>query len=192
VDLTKRQNEILQASIKLIAEGGIQHFTTKALALELGVSEPAIYRHYKNKQEILLTILSIFKEDTGRFKREIKREEASLKQIERMFVDKTEQFTVNPALTAVIFSEEIFQNDRQLAEMVLSIMNERHQAIHSVIEKVQTAGEIRRDISAHQLTLIIMGTLRLIISKWNLTGYGFDLKSETAEAWQSLKCMMVQ
>ena len=64
-DFTKRQNEIIQTSIKLISDKGIQNFTTKSLASLLGISEPAIYRHFSSKREILLSILQQIKEKSN-------------------------------------------------------------------------------------------------------------------------------
>ena len=50
---TKRQNEIIDAALKLTAEGGIQNLTVKHLADTIGVTEPALYRHFRNKAEIV-------------------------------------------------------------------------------------------------------------------------------------------
>ena len=59
---TERQIQIVKSSIELIASKGIQGFTIKNLAKVIGISEPAIYRHFENKIEILITILNNFKE----------------------------------------------------------------------------------------------------------------------------------
>ena len=60
--LTVRQQEIVEKSIRLISEKGIQGFTIKNLAKSVGISEPAIYRHFESKIEILITILNQFVE----------------------------------------------------------------------------------------------------------------------------------
>ncbi len=60
-ELSSRQLQIIDASIHLISEGGIQELTMKNLSRELGISEPAIYRHFESKQKILITMLESFK-----------------------------------------------------------------------------------------------------------------------------------
>ena len=45
---TERQQEIINKSIEIIATKGIQGLTIKNLSKEIGVSEPAIYRHFEN------------------------------------------------------------------------------------------------------------------------------------------------
>lgn len=185
---TNRQNEIIQASIKLISDKGIQKFTTKSLSLMLGVSEPAIYRHFSGKRDILLSLLLMIKEKSAN----IPQYNGSLEHIEKMFIIQTNQFIENPALAAIIFSEEIFQNDEEMSSLVNSMLNERHEIILNIIKKEQEKSIIRSDISAHQLTIIIMGTLRLIISKWKLNSYNFDLKSEIKESWLALSIILTK
>ena len=46
MELSKRQKEIIGAAISLIAQNGIEGLTTKALAAAVGISEPALYRHF--------------------------------------------------------------------------------------------------------------------------------------------------
>ena len=53
--LTERQQEILDKSIEIISRKGIQGLTIKNLSKEIGISEPAIYRHFESKTDILLT-----------------------------------------------------------------------------------------------------------------------------------------
>ena len=48
-----RQKEIAAAARKLIVKYGSENVTIKKMALEIGVSEAAIYRHFKSKRDIL-------------------------------------------------------------------------------------------------------------------------------------------
>ena len=57
---TERQQQIVEIAIKLIADKGIQNLTTKNLAKEIGISEPAIYRHFSSKLEILKAVITNF------------------------------------------------------------------------------------------------------------------------------------
>ncbi len=58
---SNRQLQIINAAIKLMGKGGIQQLTTKNLALEVGVTEPALYRHFSNKTDLILQVLEYLK-----------------------------------------------------------------------------------------------------------------------------------
>ena len=185
---TERQKQIINISIKLIAEKGIQQLTIKNISKSLGISEPAIYRHFESKLDILLAILSNFKANNkATVKRIYSVDRSAIEQIEMMFLKHFKRFTEKPALAAVLFSEEIFQNDKRLSAQVSTIMKLSQQAMSTLIEKGQGNNEIRKDIPEEQLSLIIMGALRLIVKKWKLSNFSFDLEQEGGKLWNSIR-----
>jgi AcrR family transcriptional regulator len=52
-----RRREIADAALKVIAEQGLARFTSKAIALEVGVSDAALFRHFATKEEIVLAVI---------------------------------------------------------------------------------------------------------------------------------------
>ncbi|KAA3610067.1 MAG: TetR/AcrR family transcriptional regulator [Calditrichaeota bacterium] len=186
---SERQEQIIKAAIELIAENGIQQLTIKNLSKKIGLAEGALYRHFDSKVDILLGILTMFKANRTSTLEKIKSSEKSdaLTKLESLFQQRFAQFTANPSITAVIFSEEIFQNDKRLSERVYSIMLESQAVIKEVIEDGQQANQLRVDISAKQLSLLITGALRLIVTQWRLSGFSFDLQNEGGKLWESIK-----
>jgi len=185
---TERQKNIIEASIKLISEKGIQQLTIKNISKKLGISEPAIYRHFESKLDILLAILANFKNNAQEIVQQNRSIESSaFDQIEMRFAAHLKQFVLSPAIAAVVFSEEIFQNDKKLAKEVAAIMQLNQEAVSMLVEKGQRKNEIRTDIPGEQISLIIMGSLRLLVTKWRLSDYSFNLEQEGAALWQSIK-----
>ena len=171
VQYTSRQKEIINAAIDLIADKGIQQMTIKNLAIKIGFAEGAIYRHFDSKIEILLGILTMFKDNKNNALSQIQssaEDDDALTKLQILFQERFTHFKANPAIAAVIFSEEIFQNDKRLSEEVFSIMQESQAIVRGVIENGQKTGQMRTDISAKQLSLLITGALRLIVTQWRL------------------------
>ncbi|MBT6686787.1 MAG: TetR/AcrR family transcriptional regulator [Bacteroidetes bacterium] len=54
---------MVEVALELIANKGIQGLTIKNLAKKIGITEPAIYRHFDSKIHILITILDLFKKN---------------------------------------------------------------------------------------------------------------------------------
>ena len=50
---TVRKKQIMAAARKLIMRSGSEHVTVRNMAKEVGISQAAIYRHFKSKTEIL-------------------------------------------------------------------------------------------------------------------------------------------
>lgn len=189
-EFTDRQKEIIDKSIEIIAERGIQQLTIKNISRSMNISEPAIYRHFASKMDILLAILANFKECGQLVSKDIMNSRSSaLEKIHSIFENHFKQFIAKPALAAVIFSEEIFQNDKELANQVNLIMQTNQDLLIQIINQGQKRGEIRKDVSGQHLVLIILGALRLLVTRWRLSHFTFDLAKEGADLWVSLEKM---
>ena len=133
---SKRQQQIIETAIKLIADKGIQGFTIKNLANAIGVTEPAIYRHFENKQNILIEILSLFKENKESFMKNVQADDVTpLDKLKALFELRFKYFAKNRAIASVIFSEELFRNDPILSEIVFDIMKENQKKIQPNMRK---------------------------------------------------------
>jgi len=186
--LTDRQLEIVHTSIKLISSKGIQGLTMKNLSKEIGISEPAIYRHYENKIEILVSILDYFSSTTKTiFFSEVEKDGTSLEKIERIFINHFKAFSETPSLVAVIFSEEIFRNEPMLSEKVKEIMERNSKIIQTILEEGKQTGEIDPDYNVQHLSILIMGSLRLLIKQWQMADFKFDLQAHGTNFFRTIK-----
>ena len=179
VNLTKRQNEIVEKSIELISKNGIQGLTIKNLSREIGISEPAIYRHFKNKSEILKTLLMLFKlQIENTFLKLYKSEVETKDKIEIFFNIHIEKFLKTPHIASVIFSEELFINDPQLDLIVNDIIKTSIKNMEVLIRMGMEKNEIRTELNSEDLSVIMLGSLRLLVKEWYISGFNTDLKEK--------------
>ncbi len=179
VNLTKRQNEIVEKSIELISKNGIQGLTIKNLSREIGISEPAIYRHFKNKSEILKTLLMLFKLQIDNTFMELYNSEVETKdKIEIFFNIHIEKFLKTPHIASVIFSEELFLNEPQFDLIVNDIIKSSIKNMEVLIRMGMEKNEIRSELNSEDLSVIMLGSLRLLVKEWYISGFNTDLKEK--------------
>jgi AcrR family transcriptional regulator len=183
--LTDRQNEIVDTALKLVADHGIQSLTMRNIAKGIGVTEPAIYRHFEGKSAILSSILDSFEEISECVLKSGELEEvSSLNSIEYFLIDRYRRFSENPKLAKVMFSEELFLDDAELSARMLRIMHSHKERMHKVITYGQKNREIRGDVDSLSLFRTIFGAMRLLVKQWCLSGFAFDLQKEGANLWR--------
>lgn len=188
---TERQIEIIECSIELIARKGIQGLTIKNISKEMGFSEPAIYRHFKSKTDIILAILFNFKEMAQFISSSMESFEGlAIEKVSFVFSKMMEMFTAQPSIVSVIFSEEIFKNEETLSQAIRDILNLHQQTIEQIIDKGQEEHNVRKDINKQNLALILMGSLRLLVKRWDLNNYNFNLNEEGKKLIDSLKLII--
>jgi len=103
-----------------------------------------------------------------------------------------EVFTKQPSYISVIFSEEIFKNDNILKNKIVEIHNIQQLNIEKIIIKGQKDKNLRDDIDQKSLALIFMGSLRLLVKRWELNNYNFDLKAEGLKLLQSFRTLTIK
>ncbi len=177
---TSRQTDIINAATELIGENGVQRLTTKSLAARIGFSEPALYRHFKDKNEILRSILLHFKGTMGEgLKRIIYNDKTGLEKLSDIVSYQFNFFVKFPAVIMVIFSETSFQNNKNLSRTVKSILDDKRKIVFDIIKSGQKDGSIRDDLEFEQITNIVMGSMRVTVLNWRLSEYNFDLLAES-------------
>ena len=177
--LTERQQQIIEESIKIIDEKGIQGLTIKNLSKAIGITEPGIYRHFESKTEILVSILNNFKEMAIMLSEMMETYEATaIEKISFMFSKMLELFSASPSMISVIFSEEIFKNEDILKNKIVEILNLHAKTLENIISKGQSEKNVRKDIDNKSLALIAMGSLRLLVKIWDMNNHNFNLNKE--------------
>ncbi|MCD4791064.1 MAG: TetR/AcrR family transcriptional regulator [Bacteroidales bacterium] len=190
---TERQKEIVEAALELITKKGIQGLTIKNLAKKIDITEPAIYRHFDNKIQILIAILELFKSNSEQiFSYELNNDDNVIDKIEHLFTMHFAAFSATPSLISVIFSEEIFRNETILIDKISEIINKNDKILTTIIINGQKNGELRTDIDAKYLSTVIMGSLRLFVKKWQFSAYSFNLPKEGKKLFDSLKLLIIK
>jgi AcrR family transcriptional regulator len=189
--LSARQKEIVAAAIGIIAREGVPALTTRSLAEALDVTEPALYRHFRNKTDILLAILATFRASQAALHAQVgEKPEPALRKVEAILGGVFRGFAAQPAMVSVVLAEGLFQNDRRLARAVLGIMDDRKDRLASLIAAGREAGEIRADADPEATALLVMGAMRLLATRWRLSGLAFDLEAEGRNLMKAVRRML--
>lgn len=176
-EFTDRQIEIMEAASNRISKFGIQNLTIKTLAEDIGLSEPALYRHFKSKNEILLSLLEYFKSEMKNRIHNItfKSNETEADKLRAIFKSQLQTFTNKPAIVSVIFAESIFHFDDNLSNKVSEIMEMMQEFVKRNIEEGQKNGTYNTLVGSSTLTTIITGGMRMTVLKWKLSNHKSNL-----------------
>ena len=177
--LSNRQSEIIHTAIRLIGDGGIQALTIKNISSEIGIAESALYRHFKSKTEVLNALLDFLGLIVISHYENVSNLKVSpLKKIEKMISGQLKIFAENPSYAIVILSDGLYKNEKSLYEKIFKIMESAKSSFINIIDEGKSTGEIREDVTSEQIAFVIMGSVRLTINQWSLSGFSFDLKKK--------------
>lgn len=184
---TKRQLDIIHSAISLLNSGGLAEVTMKNLAASLRVSEPAIYRHFASKADILAGILDHFSAESGAVLEGLGVNLGPLEAVESFFLGRCSFFAASPQFVTLMFASDVFGPDPALSGRIDRIIHSHGSSLAGFVARGQAEGVIRDDIPAHHATMMIMGLMRLTLARWKMSGMTFDLEAEGRELWNSAK-----
>nr|WP_299206445.1 TetR/AcrR family transcriptional regulator [uncultured Brumimicrobium sp.] len=172
MEFTARQIEIMEAATQRIDKHGIQNLTIKTLAADINLSEPALYRHFAGKNEILLGLLVYFKDEMEERISQLsfEKDEKAGDRLRKIFNSQLVTFEQKPAIVSVIFAESIFHFDNSLSNKVSEIIDSMHKVVHENIKTGQSKNQYSTLIKPGTMTTIITGGMRMAVMKWKLSG----------------------
>lgn len=146
--LTEKQKKIIAAAIESFAEKGYAATSTSEIAKKAGVAEGTIFRHYKTKKELLLSIVSpmmakliapfVIKD----FNKVLNQDYERFEDFVRAMIENRTKFLINNMQLFRILIQEIpFQPElkEQFKEHIAKKIFERFEKI---IEHYQATGQI--------------------------------------------------
>ncbi len=158
----------------------------KRIAATVGISEPALYRHFTSKSEILSAVVGEMETVSAQSLESARRTGRGSAEVLASFLEShSRRFAEHPALTAVLFSEDLFRNVPTLHSRVGAIVSNTQELLRSEIEKGRASGDFRRDLEPEAAALMLAGGFRLLVSLWNLRGHNFDLIARTRSYLES-------
>jgi TetR/AcrR family fatty acid metabolism transcriptional regulator len=110
--------------------------------------------------------------------------------LKQIFTSQLNTFVLKPAIVSVIFSEGIFQFNKELLEKVSEMMSLMQFNISSLISKGQDQGIYAQLLGKDALTTIIMGSMRMVVLKWKLSGNTSNLVADGTNILDGLLKML--
>jgi AcrR family transcriptional regulator len=175
---SERQKEIVAAVFNLISDQGIQELTIKKIAQAIGVSEPAIYRHFESKSDILSAVVDEIIARRDKTFAQVSGDSAAA-TLASFFSVQAMLFEDMLPLSIMLFPEDLFRNDASLLSRIMDMMKETLSRIHGVLQAGMDEGAFRPDLDCDAATLMLVGGFRLLVSSWRLEPEPGRLKEMT-------------
>jgi len=174
-DGRNRQKQIIDVSLDIIDKDGIRGLTLKKIGSSIGVSDAALLRHFRSKEEIVEAMAQkVFFENV--VDEDDPSEESVEGKLSSLFRRQFAVFDSFPQSTAVLFQEDIFREYPDVRRWFITRRNERHQRIAALVKKGQSLNEIDPAIEPGAFATALMGTMRMAVMDWRDSGYSYRLE----------------
>lgn len=181
----ERKEEIVRTSLALMAEVGPDRLTTGMIAAQIGLTQPAVFRHFPSKQDIYLGIVAwlrnqllevVWKDLDG----------LALAQL-RMLVERhLRLISANPAIPSLLFSREIMVLNPYVRDELRDLTVAYQQRIEELIKQGGKDGSLYGALEEQQFSFMLLTLLPGLSIHWILRDRSFDLVAEGLRLFDNL------
>lgn len=174
-----RQAQIKEAVLAIISNEGLSKLSTKNLAAKVGVSEGAIYRHFKSKKDILLSIVEdVYTNLVVNQKTIADSEMTPSIKLFTFFFQQIKYLIYNKGITILLFSEATQTNDSDLKEQLLKTLKAQKLLLKQIVKEGINQGIWNKDLSIDDFATLYMGipvilNIEMVLNKENFNHEDF-------------------
>ena len=172
---------------EILTESGLAGLTTKNLAAKMGFGESALYRHFKDKEEIIVTMLQYLAADMDkRLTACVAEIDEPVEKLKALFNDQFDYFGKHPHFLVAVFSEGLLEESKKINAAIMQLMATKRKHLLPIIKQGQLEGIIETSATAEDIMHIIMGSFRLHMLQWRMTDFSFDAKKKGNKLMESI------
>jgi len=181
-----RKQQIIEIAAKLIFKYGSEHLTVKRIATEIGISEAAIYRHFKSKKSILSFLLSYIEETLVA---DISRERNSgevvtLDTIERILRRHISAVGLRKGISFQVIAETVSLGDKSLNKQATKAISHYIAVLRELLSEGVKSTTIREDIDLDAAATLLYCMIESLVNTWALSNCEFMLVDKYISLWQ--------
>jgi len=181
-----RQQQIIKAAGTLIFKYGSEHLTVKRIAAEVGISEAAIYRHFKSKKSILSLLVTHIEETLLHdISMEISdNKPVTLDSIERIIRNHFSMISLRKGISFQVIAEIISLGDRKLNKQASVTIDKYISRLKELITIGVRDGAIRQDVDLEASATLLFTLIQGLVNIWALNESSFNLLDKYTSLWQ--------
>ncbi len=175
----ERKAEIVAAMLRLADEVGPDRLTTQSVANAVGLTQPAIFRHFATKKDLWRAVAAVIADRlTAAWDGALESSDDPAARIEALIAGQLAQIEAMPAIPSILFSRELQAENDDLRESVVALMTELVALLTRELASGQAAGVFDPDLPPADGALLLVSLVQGLGIRWTLGNRGFPLVGE--------------
>ena len=181
---SERQLQIIEATQNLITSKGMEFVTIDAIAEKVGLTEGAIYKHFRSKREILTLLIDSIEQNLMETLVNSKQVgDSSLDHLGRILVAHLNDVEDRRAVSFIIISDAIAFDGIFMSDRVSLMLNNYLDFIKNVVDEGIKDRSIRPDVDIGAAANTFLGMIQIVATLWSLDAYAESFKGLRTNMW---------
>lgn len=185
--MLKRKETIIISAMELLEEEGISGVTTKNIARRQGVSEPALYRQFQGKQEIMEAMMEELGSFDHRIQNTLLESELQGREAILFYINRYGELYENYSeLSTILLSMDVYFYEESTRNRMKDMLMARKEFLTELILRNRNSLSMKAEVTEKDMASMILGTMLAQILEWRLSQKEFSLAVRFQEVFQTL------
>ena len=172
---------ILKEAALLFSERGYERTSMREIAERTGVSKPAIYYHFANKQSLFEELINTSFEISKQRMEEIANSDRDpIQQLKDLAIARFQSTKENPEMMRFIYDLTAGNIHKTIDLDHKKVFSKHQQCLSQIINNGKQTRLLKQDLDDIDFTMIYIGTINMYIMSY-LKGYTKELSDQKAE-----------
>jgi AcrR family transcriptional regulator len=169
---TIRQQAIVDAARRIISTKGIENLTIRQIARDLRITDGALYRHFRSKNEIIsLLIDEVEKTLLATIEEAAQKTQDPAQKLENIFLSHISYAEQRRGVTFIIINETLSIKDKSLQRRMFAVLGRYLKTIEAVLMEGVKSGKMRKGLNLSAASLAFFGAVQATVTLWALSGF---------------------
>jgi AcrR family transcriptional regulator len=174
-----RKAQIVAEMLRLADEIGPDRLSTTDIARAIGLSQPAIFRHFPTKGDLWRAVAN---DIADRLQADWAAAEAGARgpqaRLRALIGAQLTAISGTPALPSILFSRELQVDNQGLRDVIRGLLSAFQGRLVAAIRDSQTTGKLRRDVSPEDVAILLTSLVQGVAIRWTLGARSGSLVQE--------------
>jgi AcrR family transcriptional regulator len=177
-----RRGQIVSATLALLADTPVDRITTRQVARELGISQPALFRHFRSRDEMLAAVVAHTREELARLAAAAlgRRQGAPLESLAAVMRGLVDFVGRNPGMPRLLFHDVGSSGDAPYRKPLAQLVAMQRSIAAELVREAQRSGEVSGAVDPERAAALLVASLQGLLLQWLLSGRREPLEAEAA------------
>lgn len=176
-----RRAQVVQATLRLLGEVPLEKLTTRLVAAEVETSQPALFRHFRSRDALLVAVVEEARSTMGALAARTLELDDPLVALETLVRGLFEFAAVHPGLPRLLFHDVTGRGDAPYHRPLRLMVSMQASLVENLVRTAQERGAVHPDTDPKRAAFLLTALMQGVLAQWQHGGRERDLSRDAAD-----------
>ncbi len=167
----ERRQQIIKAALDLLAGTSIESLSTRSVAKLVGVSQPALFRHFLSREDLLCALVEHTRENLAELTKRVFSKQADTRAALACLLDGLFAYVEkHPGVPRLLFHNAATRQEPEFNKAISRLLSMQRSLIHELIREGRLREELPAQLDPERAASFFLALVQGELLQWQLKG----------------------